>query len=186
MTTPLGGEMSEMMDSHMHQVDVSRHQIASFIRDMKNKDDLDSLCLLLRTISGSASDAPSVAAYFQGLAVATLEFKFGPCIACGDDHSTPAALIPEQAGPSKAAEGSLTPPAPGEDLKVGESGMLSVTQIENMQAYGLDDLREEDTGKLLGFICINCKAHYPSIKDRMMEPPGKENCSGCVHKEKWG
>lgn len=34
--------------------------------------------------------------------------------------------------------------------------------------------------------CKNCGQAYPSIQDRMLNPPGPEGCEGCIHKAKWG
>jgi hypothetical protein len=53
-----------------------------------------------------------------------------------------------------------------------------------MELYHLDDLRDEETNALLGFICTGiegmkepCGMRYPTIADRMLHPP--ETCSGC-------
>jgi hypothetical protein len=33
-------------------------------------------------------------------------------------------------------------------------------------------------------VCANCGQQYPSLEDRMINPP--DECSGCAQKEKWG
>jgi hypothetical protein len=71
-------------------------------------------------------------------------------------------------------------------MNIGSVSPLSTREVELMKEYNLDDLREENTNKLVGFICKRCGMHYPSIKDRMIEPPGEANCAGCVHKTQWG
>lgn len=64
---------------------------------------------------------------------------------------------------------------------------LTETEKRFMTLYHLDDLRDEDTHALLGFVCtgINgmkepCGMRYPSIEDRMLNEP--EYCSGCHQK----
>lgn len=68
---------------------------------------------------------------------------------------------------------------------------LSPEDQENMKKYHLDDLRDEDTGELLGFICTGidgvrspCGVRYVSIEDRMLRDP--EHCSGCFIKAAHG
>lgn len=75
---------------------------------------------------------------------------------------------------------------PMADLPLGGTGMLSPSQISQMVEYHLDDLREEGTNKLVGFICLECGYQYPSIEDRMIRPPGIDNCPGCINKTKFG
>lgn len=62
--------------------------------------------------------------------------------------------------------------------------------------YGVEDAWEEQPGstdkpfggdlKFVGWQCNNCGKIYPSLQDRMMQPPGIEGCDGCIHKSKWG
>lgn len=63
---------------------------------------------------------------------------------------------------------------------------LSGDDQELMEQYNLDDLRDEDTHKLLGFVCLGCGKNYQSIQDRMLRQPGIEGCDGCINKQKWG
>lgn len=66
----------------------------------------------------------------------------------------------------------------GPDLKVGETGPLSLRQVHAMKHWKLDDIRDEGTGVFLGFICLGCMAMtHPTIEDRALKAP--DDCSGC-------
>lgn len=67
---------------------------------------------------------------------------------------------------------------------IGQKGLLPVGIIEKMSEYNLDDLRDQDTGQILGFICLNCGMKYGSLDDRMLKAP--DDCSGCHQKAAWG
>ena len=72
---------------------------------------------------------------------------------------------------------------PKEEL-VGQKGMLMPEHLAKMNEYNLDDLRDEDSGIILGFICTNCGMRYQSIEDRMLREP--DECTGCQQKSAWG
>lgn len=72
----------------------------------------------------------------------------------------------------------------GPFLKVGETGRLNLPQVKMMEAYHLDDLREHQTNKLLGFVCLGCEHRYQTIEDRMLKQP--DDCHGCHNKSAWG
>lgn len=213
---------------HMRQSnEAAKHQVGRMIQEV-GEDHLVALGYLLGGIS--AGGGKSLATYFHGVVVASLESRFNICAACGANHdeklkemttcpggsqckcprgengqlacesargaSPDAQSLEEESSKflefflggsiPQAAPGSTEPPAEVPDLKIGETGMLSPQQIEQMAAYGLDDLRDEDTNALVGFICLNCKTHVQTIEDRMREVPGVAGCSGCIQKEKWG
>jgi hypothetical protein len=67
---------------------------------------------------------------------------------------------------------------------IGQKGLLSHQLLEKMEEYNLDDLRDEDTGAILGFICTKCGMKYGSIADRMLRAPS--DCHGCQVKSAWG
>lgn len=63
---------------------------------------------------------------------------------------------------------------------------LTVGQVKEMTRLNLDDLREDESCKLLGFRCTECGKQYVSIEDRALRPEGVEGCTGCQQKAKWG
>lgn len=67
---------------------------------------------------------------------------------------------------------------------IGQKGLMTAELISDMNEYFLDDLRDEDTGAILGFICVKCGMKYPSIEDRKLKRP--DECSGCFQKSMWG
>lgn len=73
----------------------------------------------------------------------------------------------------------------GPFLQIGETGRLNLPQAKMMEAYHLDDLREEGTNKLLGFRCTKgCDGNYQTIEDRMRKSP--DDCHFCQSKSAWG
>lgn len=72
----------------------------------------------------------------------------------------------------------------GPFLQIGETGRLNLPQVKMMEAYHLDDLREEGTNKLLGFRCVKCQLNYQTIEDRMLKNP--DDCHGCHNQSAWG
>lgn len=179
------GNMDEVMQhrrDHEQMAQVARHQLRRLFTEL-SEGQLRSLNDLLHMLSSSEAEAPRVAAYYHGLGTASLEARFGVCTAC---DSNPCAHDQAIQGllPPVAAPGSTEPPRGIPDVKVGESGMLLVDQQMKMLDYNLDDLREEGTNKLLGFVCNGCGMRYPSIEDRMLKQP--DDCSGCHQKAKFG
>ena len=67
---------------------------------------------------------------------------------------------------------------------IGQKGLMTEDLIAKMVEYNMDDLRDEDTGEIRGFICLNCRTVYPSLEDRMLKAP--DDCSGCHQKSAWG
>lgn len=184
----------EAVQHHNDAAEMQRHEIRRFMQEL-SETQLTTLIIMMDAFTGEGG--PSRANYFKGMATAVMDSKFGICWACQEspcktDHAVAEMLkkgdeVPTTQAPPVAAPGSTEPPAEPRDLQVGEDGLLSPYQIEAMARYNLDDLREEGTNKLLGFICLDCMfMRYPSIKDRAMRPPGKENCSGCIDKTKFG
>lgn len=180
-------EMHNTMEQRRHAADVQRHEIRRFIHELKE----DQLRTFIALLTGFAEeDGPDLANHFQGMATTILEAKFGVCWACVESPCVMTQAVDKMVGIQTlvAAPGSTEPLIPDEvGCKIGESGMLSTLQIDKMEEYNLDDLREEGSNKLLGFICLGCKdMTYSTIGDRMLKPAGKGNCPGCVNKEKFG
>lgn len=198
---------TQSLYDHLRQSNESaRHQIARMISEMP-QDHLHALAILLGGICSGGGKG--LAAFYQGQAVAALESRFNICTACGKDHDEQLAHLTGTAKPTwqerdakerEALEKEVAKfseflfksekeaIAEVPDLRVGESGDLSAGQQEKMREYNLDDLREEETGALLGFVCLKCGKQYQSIDDRALDPDGKERemCEGCIHHTKWG
>jgi hypothetical protein len=134
--------------------------------DELTKDQL----VVMRVIFNALADDDSgrLSAYYEGITSQTLKLRFNVCAGCGKDHA--AEMLDE----------SLHQQDPKKDL-IDE---FTSEQLACMKTYYLDDVRDEDTGVRLGFICKNCGMRYSTIEDRMLRPPDK--CEGCILKAKWG
>ena len=142
----------------------------------------------------------AMASYLEGLATASLHYRFKVCPGCGEDHdkefffADQESLDIDPTGKTDTADkvDYITEPMPvkGGDIpslmEELDSGLLTADDIALMVQYNLDDVRDEDTQKLLGFICKGCGLRYISIEDRMLRPPGVEGCGGCQQKSAWG
>lgn len=62
---------------------------------------------------------------------------------------------------------------------IGSIGALQPWEQVLCDDYGIDDLRDEDTNQLRGFICLNCKRGYPTIEERLNFEPKTDGCVGC-------
>lgn len=194
-------QAKEMREQAEQELLARKHEIRRLFTELK-QEHLSTLSDLLGIIVSTGEAAPVNAAHFHALSKVYLETRFGICSACEKNHDLaiqeltpeiggrpvlgmvpdpdyPVGILPLQAHPASVAA-STAPP----DLKVGETGLLSVQQLANMEKYRLDDLREEETNKLLGFVCIGypergvgCGMQYPTIEDRMLRSP--EDCSNC-------
>lgn len=132
---------------------------------------------------GISMSAESImAAYYEGMASQLLKDKFNICQSCGVNHDkedlTPSDLLLKQ------STESIAWPSPGSDeqpvLPLFEE--MSDGQKEMMAKYHLDDLRDDESGALLGFVCTGvtgkpCGMTYPTIEDRMLKAP--DDCPGC-------
>jgi hypothetical protein len=194
---PIDPEMLEKMrqakDHEAMVVEDYHHGIARFL-DSLNEEQLTAQKSLLHVVAANSKGSSRVIpAYYEGILIGILSAKYGICIGCENNHEK---LMAEQL--QRESEQQDQPPVPMDggdpfkpgqktvDLHIGEGGMLSDEQLANMEQYNLDDLRDEDTGRLMGFVCLGCGMQYPSIEDRMLKPADKGGCSGCVQKEQWG
>jgi len=111
-----------------------------------------------------ADNDPCIAAYYEGVVNQTIALKFGQALLAAEPHPE---VLDAHNQPSLFADARLT----DEDIK-------------NMKLYNLDDLRDEETEALIGFICKGCGMQYVSIQDRMLR--AADTCGGCIQKAKWG
>lgn len=189
-------------ERHQAMNEVAGHDLTSLLTSMTS-DQLGVVASLLDTITTSPHPA-RVAAFYTGRVVTIRELKFGMCPHCGSKHDDASELLKDEAGAIKPPFDPelFTGPEVPEHVRarramdekadesfwteMGSRGILMDHELFLMNRFNLDDLREEGTGKLLGFICLGCRTQYVSIKDRAKQPPGPEGCSGCQQKAKWG
>lgn len=207
---PIPEEMRAQMEEHhnrtMMEMADARHQIAALFNEM-SKEHLFALRMVLSGLANAEtkSEAKQLASYYEGIAAAKLEHRFGVCPGCGLSHEeelfgsekTAEADGVEKEGievladgvmrQSLLMEGEAVQPSLFVDPDPREApAELQPGDLERMEEYNLDDVRDEDTLKLLGFICKGCGLRYQSIEDRMRREAGAEGCNGCIQKAKWG
>lgn len=186
-----------LMEQHARiqiQADEFRHSILRFIHEA-TYDHLSTVRNMMHNITWSAR--PDIfSAHYEGQIAMELEKRFNICPACNVDHDKEVGN-PHDPSP-QGSDSPETPDQPIEELKntglvyVNTYRDLTEADLLHMEQYGIDDVRADGSdpaypeGKLLGFICINCKMQYVSIEDRMQESSGAEGCSGCRQKAKWG
>lgn len=175
-------------ERHRAMSEVAGHELTALLMSMTSEQ-LGTIAALLDTITVSPEPG-AVAAFYVGRVATIRELKFGMCPHCGSKHDDPSELLkdqPIQAPPHIEARRNLDNQASDSIwVQIGSTDMLQAHELSLMNKFNLDDLREEGTGKLLGFICLGCQTRYVSIEDRIKQPPGPEGCSGCAQKAKWG
>lgn len=172
--------------------DSFRHDVQRFISEMSAEHLVTFRQILSQLVT---NEDWRLVAYYEGVAAGTLHFKYNVCTGCGRDHDAEAMEHMEEASGKGDPQPEVEPrPSDTEEQlilfdidKNGNQQILSELTPEKfklMEEYNLDDVRDEDTLKLLGFACKNCGMRYPSIEDRMLRE--KDDCSGCIQKAKWG
>ena len=178
-------EVAAMMDRQLMAAQVTRNEVDRFLEEAPIED-IVTVRTLIRTVAADAS----AASFFDGIIYSRLR-REGRCTKCGGpehDHELFAQQQSEQESeqpeeqPLPLAE--LSQDALEKLSEATDGEMLTATDRANMATYNLDDLRDEDTHELLGFICLNCGMRYPSIEDRMRRAP--DECSGCFMKSAHG
>lgn len=176
-------QQMQHQDHHRMAAEDYRHAVYTLFGEV-SKEHLETLHSMFATLTMMPPEqAIGMLQYYEGLTAGKLNERFNICPACMTNHDEAAKELLNQQdddGVKQPAPGSDPGPDPDEPTE------LTVADFENMREYGLDDVRDEDTLKLLGFKCLNCGMNYVSIEDRMKEPPGPEGCSGCRQKAKWG
>ena len=164
---------------HQASADEYRHTVARMFDEMP-EDHLKAILGIMHNLTNLPSrQAMGLASFYEGIAAGKLHQRFNICIGCGLDHDK---ALNDMGGGGEAKEHADSDP-PKDPTEPTE---LPPEDLSNMEKFGLDDVRDEDTLKLLYFVCLGCGMHYQSIEDRMKEPPGPEGCSGCRQKAKWG
>jgi len=178
----------EDADRHRQQHAVSAHELNRLLHELPI-DQLKTLEMLIDWLA-MAEEPGRIASHMSGRITAVLEARFNICAACGKNHDKDlenlASDKPVEVPPHVQARRAVDAQSEVTFLEKGSTEPLSAQELQLMQMFGIDDLREEDSGALLGFICLNSEMHYQSIQDRMLQPPGVEGCSGCQQKARWG
>ena len=188
---PIPEEMAAHMERHDMALDSHRHDISRLFQEL-DKEHL----LTLRLMFHEFTDDPEgrLSAYYEGILCATFAHRFDVCPGCGKNHEEElmgkqqeedASLSEEQKEAHRTVihEANLAAIEKAEknlfDLSHSEGGLNDLTpeQLKQMEEYNLDDLRDDETFKLVGFICKGCGLRYESIKDRMLRPV--DWCHGC-------
>lgn len=154
-------EMERHVDLHRMTAETMKHDVYNFIDNLP-REDFAIFQLIIHTLADEEEDG-SYAKFLSGYLLATRKARFGICPGCGQDHD-------KQVEEVLGNHDSTVPTEPY---------ILSEEDFADMEKYNLDDLRDEDTHDLLGFICKNCGMRYVSIADRKLRPPGVDGCNGC-------
>lgn len=160
-------EFREMLDRQHLENRVTQQEVDRFLEEVP----IEQL-LTVRTIIRTVSQSAVALGFFDGVIYTRLR-REGRCTSCGGpdhDHAEFERMLLESRDEEE--------PESSEALIDGTH--FTADQHRLMAEYNLDDLRDEDTHELLGFVCLNCGMRYPSIEDRMLKPP--DECSGCFRK----
>jgi hypothetical protein len=133
-----------------------QHDLSRLFRE-QTQDNLRTMRFLMHVLAQN----PLAAAFYEGAVATLLEERFGMC-ACGDNHDADLAEVLDKPEHEKMDEFN-------EELVA-----------DQMKIYGLE------ADAFGGLTCTNCGKSYPSLKDRMLRPPGLDGCPGCVERAKWG
>jgi hypothetical protein len=183
---PIPEEMKEAIRNTMAQqqmtVESFRHDVQRLFEELK----MEHLLTLRHLFSHLMSaDDGRYAAYLEGTAAATLFHRFHVCPSCGKDHDK------ELLETSMEVDG-------GTQHSIFDKEVIEVENADDRYRRFLQTCRDygvripegergniEDPNKT-PVVCMNCGTKYVSLEDRMIKPPGPENCEGCVNKTKWG
>jgi hypothetical protein len=160
-------EFREMLDRQHLENRVTQQEVDRFLEEVP----IEQL-LTVRTIIRTVSQSAVALGFFDGVIYTRLR-REGRCTSCGGpdhDHAEFERMLLESRNEEE--------PESSEALIDGTH--FTAEQHRLMAEYNLDDLRDEDTHELLGFVCLNCGMRYQSIEDRMLKPP--DECSGCFRK----
>ena len=184
---PIPDELAAQIDHQDMALESYKHDVQRMFEEL----DKDNLVTLRRMLNHLAADETHrLAAYYEGIVVATISYKHKVCGGCGQDHNADIADIADIAEKLKDKRTTVIevkddPPnlfnVPSEENGLSE---LTIEQFKLMTEYNLDDLRDIETLKLLGFVCKNCSLRYESIEDRMLRPV--DGCHGCHVKSAHG
>ena len=205
----------EEYNQYMSDVNASmQHRTLEFFTLLDNLSDEDSNLVLWMMYR--AVEDPAFTPYVSGLISGRMRYRDGKCRCdptnphTVENHSDPEWLLAQGGGVHSE------PPMPdmsGDDSAETESefvdriddllaspGFISsmISDIDHDRLYKILDRYNlklcpcghkdcsSDNTRHFNVICKGCNIQYSSIADRMVKPPGGENCPSCVQKTKWG
>lgn len=172
-------ELQRHLDKQVMSEQAFHHDVGRLWTELK-PDQLVTIKTLLTRIA--RADEPSAAvAYYTGVISTTLHYKHNVCEACGINHDEDMMAAASPVDKLIAEHGEPFEP-------VNQAEFDAKHEEYGVRLYTQDDL---DKGLVVGpeeqpVICKNCGTLFQSLEDRMLRPPGAENCEGCVQKTKWG
>jgi hypothetical protein len=184
----LMAEAQRAHDLHRMSADSMKHGVMKMLRGL-DQEQMEAFSQMVRVFA--IEEDAAYAKYVHGIITALLEGKYNICMACGVDHEKAEKdLLSTASDPfdNVLKTQPLTPErsAELEDIAARQAGVsgqpvepyvLTEEDLADMEEYNLDDLRDEDTHQLLGFICKACTYKYVSIADRKLRAP--DECTGC-------
>lgn len=174
-------QLREQLDQHHMAIETFRHDVQRLFEEV-HKEHLVTLRHLFNHFAQVGNQV--YPAYLEGVTAATLHYRFGVCASCGEDHAE--ALLKQDGADSQGQ-----PAVDGET--VGQMNIDEIVHqtdeeryVDNCVKWGVTPVDTELPGPNARVKCNRCGQVYPNLADRMVKPPGLENCPGCVHKAKWG
>jgi hypothetical protein len=188
--------LREVLQRHEDQAAMQREAAQQEIERFFNElapEHLVTLRSILYTLSVN-EEPRRLAGFYEGIAIGALKWKHNRCGVCGDDHDHFDLSKLNDAPPASEEEslasdhdnGTTSLFANLDEAAQTFEGKVSDELQEKMDEYNLDDLRDEDTNDIIGYVCKGCGLKYASVADRALRPAGPGGCDGCVQKTKWG
>lgn len=173
------------MDRHHMAAQSLGHDINRFFGEL-TADQLLSLRTIFRVVTNVPADAGfQLISHFDGIAVGTLTHKFNVCPTCAVDHD-------KEMFDNNGEQSEVSPDDKQMTLDEAlESNITSTDEafillFKKFNVYPTAGNLSKPFDKSTPVTCANCKQDYISLEDRMVRPPGHENCDGCIQKSKWG
>lgn len=195
--------LTEEMRQHLMSVQMSRETEQRDAARFFDELTLDQLVVFRRFMSTFANveNVTDMARHYEGFCTGIIKYKFEACVDCGQKHDEfdISALVETHhvEVPVTKVEPDLeekTLPATQRDYSRRKFGYpleappnerdygYSQRERDRMARLEIEDQRNEMTGELQGYACVNCGLLYSSIDDRSL----KDDCHGCAEKSKWG
>ena len=175
------GPSPEVIEQQQMEGEANAHETREFLDSLT-----EAQLRKFASIMGLAGATDGTAAtYYLGVAAGILDWKYKSCLACGKNHDKPF----EEMAPLEedSLEASKRRHPAGKKLVLRECcGTMSNLPHTYQCPFVIQYDMEPDDGGTLNIMCKNCKKWYTSLEDRMLRPPGKQGCPGCIQKEKWG
>jgi len=189
-------EYEQAMANQAAQVQSRYLEFYDFIERLDYAD-MNTLAWMMHRVQHD----PGFAEHVIGTMAGRTRWRDGKC-GCGDeihpvsDHLDPAWVL----GAQEKKSDSAIPETTNDDEDFAQ--MVAKFSVQKffeagsedelarfaglMDKWGVNYVGEDTTSVSNKVSCNNCGRVYESLADRMVKPPGIENCDGCVQKTKWG